>query len=142
MSTIYSRPAHTRKAPPAIGSKITAARPKPVWTRGRRMGETSVASLAKRRAQCEMINLAALMSSVSSTIPHPKQIPRNTGTPCQPSEIRLGRRRDLCVLFGAVFVWVFGADIFCPFEHRLAVRYGRGPGCREDARILDRDEEL
>jgi hypothetical protein len=34
------------------------------------------------------------------------------------SEIRLVRRRDVRVLFGVVFMWVFGADRFGPFAQR------------------------
>jgi len=39
-------------------------------------------------------------------------------------------------------MWVFGADLFRPFEHRLPIGHGRGPRRGEDTRIFDRDVEL
>jgi hypothetical protein len=65
---------------------------------------------------------------------------RDAKAPYPLSEIRVVRSRDLRILFGAVFMWVFGADIFLAFEHRLPIGHGHGPGRREDARILDRPE--
>jgi len=37
---------------------------------------------------------------------------------------------------------VFGADMFRPFNQRAAIRYGRRPGHRKGACILDRELEL
>jgi hypothetical protein len=61
------------------------------------------------------------------------------------SEVRLVRSRNLRVLFGVVFMRVFGADRFGPFAQRAQwapISYGCRPGHREDAVILDRELEL
>src|SRR5258708_5946236 len=73
---------------------------------------------------------------------------RDTKAPCQLSEIRLVRARYLGVLSSIVFMRVFGADIFtsassAPIADRGApISYGRRPGHREDAFILDRELKL
>src|SRR5437762_10886564 len=58
------------------------------------------------------------------------------------SKIRPLRRRNRHVLFGAVFVGVFGADTFFPFGHLRTVGHGRGPGHLEHSFILDRELKL
>src|SRR6266700_3915512 len=60
----------------------------------------------------------------------------------RPSEIWLIRNRDLSVLFGAVFIRVFGADTFRPGTRGAPIRYGRRPRRRENSFILDSELEL
>jgi hypothetical protein len=67
---------------------------------------------------------------------------RDTAAPSQLLEIRLIRSRDLNVLFSAVLAGIFGADIFQPFAQRAPIGYGRRPGHREHAFILDRHLQL
>jgi hypothetical protein len=52
--------------------------------------------------------------------------------------------RDRGVTFGVVYMRVFGADIFsaAPIVDRAPISYGRRPGRRENAFILDRELEL
>ena len=59
------------------------------------------------------------------------------------SEIRLVRTRDFGVLSGVVFMRVFGADNLLPLCYQRApIRFGRRPGHRENAFILDRKMKL
>src|SRR5580658_5066487 len=58
------------------------------------------------------------------------------------SEIWLFRSRDLGFLIVIVLEPVFGADSFRPFVGAAPISYARGPGHREDARILDGEAEL
>src|SRR5215468_628921 len=59
------------------------------------------------------------------------------------SEIRLVRTRDFGVLSGVVFMRVFGADNLLPLCYeRAPIRFGRRPGHRENAFILDRKMKL
>jgi hypothetical protein len=61
--------------------------------------------------------------------------------PLRKSEIRFVRSRDRG--FGSREpLGVFGANMFRPFNQREAIRYGRRPGHRKGAFILDRELEL
>jgi hypothetical protein len=58
------------------------------------------------------------------------------------SEIWFLSSGDIGVLIVIVFMRVLGADSFRPFLGAAPIGYGRGPGHRKDARILDREVEL
>src|SRR5262249_41064306 len=61
---------------------------------------------------------------------------------CGYLKIRFRCGWNLSVVFGAVFIWVFGADILRPSDRGLPIGHGRGPWRGEHVWVFNREGEL